>query len=96
MVTAEIVPPGGGGGGAKAKVVAEWIRHFAISEPIALEALKCVSMRPLAAKPTDALRCPMAIYRFSSESRRKCDAGEGAAAGDYELTNIAGAAFSVR
>jgi hypothetical protein len=58
LVTAEILPPGLEEAEAKAKVVAEWILHFAISEPIALEALRCVSMRPLAAKPADALTVP--------------------------------------
>jgi len=58
LVTAEILPPGLEEAEAKAKVVAEWILHFAISEPIELDALKCVSMRPLAAKPAEALTVP--------------------------------------
>jgi len=58
LVTAEIMPPGVEEAEVEAKVVAEWILHFGISEPIALEALKCVSMRPLAAKPADALSVP--------------------------------------
>jgi hypothetical protein len=62
LVTAEIMPPGLEEAEAKAKVMAEWILHFAISEPIALDALECVSMRPLSAKPAGALRVPKGTF----------------------------------
>jgi hypothetical protein len=62
LATAEILPPGLAEEEAKANLVAEWILHFAISAPIAVGAVECVSMRPLAEKPADALRVPKGTF----------------------------------
>ncbi len=58
LVTAQIMPPGMKESEAKAKVVEEWILHFAIEAPISVGAVECVKMRPLPAKPADALKVP--------------------------------------
>jgi len=58
MVTAEIESPGIPEEEAKARIIAEWTLHFSISAPIVQGAVECVSMRPVDAKPADALRVP--------------------------------------
>jgi hypothetical protein len=58
LVTAEIESPGLTEEEAKARIIAEWVLHFAISAPINQDNVQCESMRPLSAKPSDALRVP--------------------------------------
>jgi hypothetical protein len=58
LVTVQIMPPGIEESEAKAKVVEEWILHFAIAAPISVGAVECLKMRPLPAKPEDGLKVP--------------------------------------
>ena len=58
IVTLSIDPPGIPEEEAKEQITREWIIHFAISSPVRQEALKCVSLRRIPAKPTDALPVP--------------------------------------
>jgi hypothetical protein len=70
LVTVELEPPGLPEAEAKEKIIAEWVLHFAIESPIALGAIECVSMRPLTAKPANALTVPKGtapIFIWKSE-----------------------------
>lgn len=64
LVTGEILSPGLEEGEAKRRLVEEWLLHFAITSPIRQDGMQCVEMRPLPAKPPDAMKLPKGAGRI--------------------------------